>query len=165
MLGSMVAGRYSATWDAVDIGFSRTGLELDFQFKQEVIDETDLYGMTTIDMIMRGADVHLSATLREWKTGSKALLWAIGGGVLGKIFSAAVPCGSFASDLASALVMTGTAGTTAQATLATLTGSKAFPAANFNPKILFDSRLREIPMRLILFPYASGSDLVAFSTT
>ena len=151
---------------AGSIGIAQRGYDLDFQFKSEAVNESDLYGLSTIDLVMRGADCHLSAQLKEWIAGSKALLWAIGGGVLGKIFSTAVPCGVFAYDLSAALVLTATANTTA-ATLgpATLTASKAFPAENFNPTILMDSRLRLLPIRCILFPYASSSDTIAFSTT
>lgn len=165
-LGTFVSGRYSSTYNSNTLGIARAGYSLDFQFKDEALDETDAYGLSTIDLIRRGADCHLSAILKEWLTGSKAILWAIGGGTLGKIFTAAVPAGSFAYDSAQALVLTAVSNTTA-ATLgpATLTASKAYPAANYNPEILLDSRLREVPIRLILFPYASSSDTIAFSTT
>jgi hypothetical protein len=164
MLGTMVAGRYSATFNSVDVGFTRQGFELEFMFKQEVIDETDLYGMSTIDAVLRGADGFVSAILREWKAGPKSILWALGGGVLGKVFSAAVPNGVFASDKALPFVMTSTANTPAAADPATLTASKAFIAPNYNPRILFDSRLRETPIRFQMFPYASSTDTILFST-
>ena len=164
-LGTFVAGRYSSTYAAASLGITTRGYELDVQFKQEVIDESDLYGLSLIDLCLRGADVHLSMLCKEWIAGTKALLWAIGGGSFGKIFTAAVPCGVFAYDLSAALVLTATANTPAAASPATLTASKAFPAANFNPKVLFDSRLRELPLRVVLFPYASSTDTIAFSTT
>lgn len=165
MLGAFVAGRYAATYSSVAIGMAKQGIELEFQFKQEMVDESDLFGLSTIDMIIRGADVFASAMLKEWNAGSKSLLWAIGGGVLGKIFTAAVPCSVFASTLAQSLVLTATAGTAAAASPATLTAATAFPAPSFNPKILLDSRLRELPVRMICFPYASSTDTIAFSTT
>ncbi len=165
MLGTFVAGRYSATWNANSLGLARQGYDLDFQFKQEIIEETDAYGLTIIDMIMRGADTFVSATLREWIAGSKALLWAVGGGTMGKIFTSAVPCAASAYDLSQSLVFTATAGTPAATSPATLTASKAFMAPSFNPKILFDSRIRDLPVRMICFPYASSSDMIAFSTT
>lgn len=116
-------------------------------------------------MILRGATVHLSATLREWKAGSKALAWAIGGGTMGTISTAAVPIGVLASDKAQSFVMTSTANTPAAAAPATLTASKAFPAANYNPKILFDSRLREIPIRLVFLPSEAAGNVTVFTTT
>ena len=165
MLGTFVAGRYSATYGAANIGIAEDGYDLEFQFKQELIDKTDAYAQTIIDMIMQGCDTYVSANLIEWLSGSKTLMWATGGGVMGKIFTSAVPPAAFASDLAGALVLTSTTNTTAAASPATLTGSKAFMAPNFNPRILMDSRLRKLPARMILLPYTSGSDLIAFSTT
>lgn len=164
-LGTFIAGRYSATFNAVDVGMSRQGFELEFRFKQEEIAESDLFGLTTIDMIMRGADAFLRATLKEYKTGSLAALWQIGGAALGKIASAAVPIGVLASSLAQALVLTSTAATPAAAAPATLTGSLACLAPNYNPRIIFDSRLREVPIEMILLPSLSGGNLTVFSTT
>lgn len=165
MLGAFVAGRYAASFSAVDIGMTRQGFELEFAFKQELIDESDLYGLTTLDAVRRGCDVFLSATLKEWNAGSRSVLWPIGGGAMGKIFTSAVPNGSFDTDLAKPLVLTSTAGTAAALSPATLTAAKAWIAPNYNPRILFDSRLREVPIRLIFYPYASSSDTIAFSTT
>lgn len=165
MLGTLVAGRYSCTWNSVDTGYTRSGFELAFEFKHEVIEETDLYGMTTIDTVVRGCDATLTATLKEYKAGSTALLWALGGGTLGKVFTAAVPCGVFASDKALALVLTSTANTPAAAAPATLTASKAWIAPRYNPRIILDSRLREVPIQMQLFPYASSTDIILFSTT
>jgi hypothetical protein len=164
-LGTLIAGRYSCTWNAVDTGYTRTGFELEFQYKHEVLDESDLYGLTTVDAVTRGCDGFLSATLREYKAGSTALLWPVGGGVLGKVFSTAKPAGLLASDQALALVLTSTANTPAAAAPATLTASKAWIAPNYNPRIILDSRLREVPIRMQLFPYASASDIILFSTT
>ena len=164
-LGTFIAGRYTATFNAVDIGISRTGFELEFQFKQEAIDETDAYGLTTIDMIHRGCDTLLNATLREYKAGSKAILWPIGGGTIGKIASVAKPIGTLASDNAAALVFTSVANTPAASSPATLTASKAWIAPNYNPRILFDSRLRDVPIRMIFLPADAVGEVTAFTTT
>ncbi len=166
-LGSFIAGRYSATFDSSSVGIASRGYDLDFMFKSEAVDETDLYGASTIDLVLRGADVHIATELIEWLSGSKAMLWSLGGGALGKIYSAAVPAGMFAYDLAKALVLTATTNTTAAASggPATLTASKTWPAQSFNPRVLFDSRLRRLPIRLLCIPYASGGDTLAFSTT
>jgi hypothetical protein len=164
-LGTLVAGRYSCTYGGVDVGFSRQGFELSFQFKQEAIDESDLYGLCTTDLVLRGCDVQLSAALREYKAGSLACLWPLGGGTLGRIASAAVPIGSLATNLAAAMVLTATANTPAAASPASLTAALAFPAPNYNPRILFDSRLREVPIQMHFFPSVASGNLSAFSTT
>lgn len=165
MLGTMVAGRYSCVWNAVDIGYTRSGFNLEFQFKHEAIAESDLYGLSTTDLVLRGADVYMGATLREWKAGSTALLWMLGAGVMGTVATPAKPLGDFASNNAPALVLSSTANTPAAAAPATLTASKAWMAENYNPKILLDSRLREVPIRLIFLPYLSTSNQICFSTT
>lgn len=164
-LGVLVAGRYSCTYNSVDVGFSRQGFELSFQFKQEEINESDLYGLSLIDCVLRGADVSLTAVLREYKAGSLACLWPLGGGTLGRIASAAVPIGSLATNLAAPLVLTSTANTPAAASPASLTAPLSFMAPNYNPRILFDSRLREVPIQQHFFPSVSGGNLSAFSTT
>lgn len=163
-IGAFMAGRYSASYGGQSTGIASEGFNLEFQLKQELIDKTDAYARTIIDMIMQGVDTFISAKLIEWNAASRALMWGMGGGVMGKIFSVAVPPAVFAYDLASAFVLTSTANTPAANSPASLTASKAFLAPNFNPTILHDSRLREMPMRLICLPYASSSDLIAFST-
>lgn len=164
-LGTLIAGRYSCTWNAVDTGYTRQGFELEFLYKHEILDESDLYGQSTVEAVIRGCDGFLSASLREYKAGSTAILWPIGGGSLGKVFTAAKPCGILATDQALSLVLTATANTPAAAAPATLTASKAWIAPNYNPRILLDSRLREVPIRMQLFPYASSTDIILFSTT
>lgn len=134
-------------------------------FKFEEIDESDAYGMTLIDALYRGASGYVNANLREYKAGSKAILWAVGGGTLGQIMSATKPVGILASDQAVAFVMTATANTPAAASPATLTVSKAWIAPNYNPRLLFDSRLREVPIRLSMFPSDSSGAVTLFTTT
>jgi len=146
------------------VGITRTGYELQFNAKMEAIDETDLYGLTLIELIHRGIDAAIQWAAREYKAGSTGPAWPWGGGTLGKVFSSAVPCGVLASDTAQALVLTSTASTPAAAAPATLTASKAILAPNFNVNLLFDSRLREVPVRMQLLPYSS-SGTVHFTTT
>lgn len=160
-----MAGRHAVTFNSADIGQASQGFTLDFQFKHEAINESDLYGLTTTDLVLRGCDVHLSATLKEYKSANKAIFWPLGGGTIGKIFTSSKPAGLLASDQALALVMTAQANTPAATDPATLTASKAWIAENYNPQILFDSRLRQTPIRLILLPYASSTDTICFSTT
>jgi len=165
MLGAFVAGRYAGAWGSTPIGMTKQGFELEFQFKQENIEESDLFGLQIIDLILRGCDCYVSMMLKEWNAGSKALLWALGGGTLGTIFTTGVPCATFASSLAQSLVFTVTANTAAVGNPNTLTAPGAFPAPSFNPKTLLDSRLRELPIRMIMLPYTSGGSTLAFSTS
>lgn len=164
-LGSYVAGRFSATWNSTALGQTRRGWNLDINYKQEAIDETDLFGATMVDAVMRGADVHLSAELIEWTAAVRASIWTMGGGTLGTIATTAVPIGVLKSSLAVPLVLTSTANTPAASAPASLTAAGAIHADNANPNILMDSRLRVIPMRWHFLPSYSGGTLAAFSTS
>lgn len=164
-LGTFVAGRYSATWNAVSLGITRQGFELDIDYKHEQIDESDAYGQSLIESIVRGASVSLSATLKEYASGSKAVLWPLGNSVLGVIQSTANPIGTLASDLAKSLVLTAAANTPAAAAPATLTASKAYIHPTYNPKLLFDSRLREVPIRMQFYPSETTGTVTVFTTT
>ena len=165
-LGTVIAGRYSSTLTAVDLGITRQGYELEVVQKQELIDETDQYGLSTIDWVLRGADCFMQFTSREYKAGPIAAMWGPwAAGVIGKLTTTATPVGRLASGVAAALVLTSTASTPAAAAPATLTATQALLAPNYNPKILFDSRLRDVPIRFSLLPYTSSSDLIFFSTT
>lgn len=165
MLGTFIAGRYSATYNAVDLGIMRQGYELEIAPKEELLNETDLYGLACIDWVVRGADCFLQFTSKEYKAGPKSVLFGTLTGTFGQFVNATAPVGRFASDLAQALVLTASANTPAAAAPATLTASKSLLAPGYNPKILFDSRLREVPIRLALLPYVSSSDTIFFSTT
>lgn len=163
-LGTFIAGRMSAVYNAVDVGITRQGHEIEIQLKAELIDETDLYGLSVIDAILRGGDAFYNAVFREYKAGSISCLTTPFTGTLGVLTSAAAPLGTLASDKALALVLTATTGTPAAAAPATLTASKALLAENYPVKIISDSRLKELPIRMRLFPYVS-TNTIWFSTT
>lgn len=163
-LGSFVAGRYSATLNAVDVGITRDGYELRFQGKGERIDKTDVYAQTLIDFVYQGGgDCTLAFQCMEYKAGSMAAFWPWGS--LGVVHTTAAPVARLASDVATALVLTSTANTPAAAAPATLTGSKAILSPDFPVAVLFDSRLRVTPVQLTLLPTLSGGTLSFFTTT
>ncbi len=164
-LATLIAGRMSATYNSVDVGITRQGHEIEIQLKAEMIDESDLYGLSTIDALLRGGDAFYSATFREYKAGSISVLTRPFGGTLGLLTNAANPMGVLASDKAQALVLTATANTPAASSPASLTASKALLAENYPVKIVHDSRLKELPVRMRLYPYASSSDTIFFSTS
>lgn len=163
-LGTLIAGRYSGTYNSNDVGVTRAGYELQIQPTEEVLDESDAYGKTVFDWILRGGNCFLQFESREYKTGSLAAFYP-GGVAFGKVFTSAVPCGVLASDQAKAFVLTSTANTPAASSPATLTGSKSLLAPSYDGRLLFDSRLRSVPVRLQLLPQVSSSDLIWFTTT
>lgn len=162
-LDTLVAGAYTTTYNAVSVGVTRQGFELSQMVKQELIDETDAYGLSTIDWVYRGGDVFLQWTGRSYKAGSYAPFWPWG--ALGVMATTAAPIGRLASAVAQATVMTAVANTPAAAAPATLTGSLSLLAPNYEGKLLYDSRLRDVPVRLQLLPSLNAGTLTWFSQT
>ncbi|HYH63263.1 MAG TPA: hypothetical protein VD866_01050, partial [Urbifossiella sp.] len=149
-LATLIAGRMSGVYNSVDVGITRQGHEVEIQLKAEVIDESDLFGLSMIDAIHRGGDAFYNAVFREYKAGSISILTRPFGGTLGLLTNAANPMGVLLSDKAQALVLTATASTPAALTPATLTASKSILAENYPVKIVHDSRLKELPIRMRL---------------
>jgi hypothetical protein len=157
-LGTFIAGRYSSTLAASDLGIAEQGYELIFTPKGELINESDAYGMALIEIVYRGVDSDIMFTSLEYKTGTIAAAWPWGtmgnSGIVGRLGSA----------IASSLVMTSTAGTPAVATPATLTATRAILSPSTNVNLLFNSKLRRVPIRFNLLP-ADGSVAITFTQT
>lgn len=175
-LDTFIAGRYSGTYATVDVGITKEGYELTLDTEMEDIGETDAWGQSVIDGVWRGGNAFLQFVSTAYKAGSIAAFWPYGGqigaaGVLGILVDDSIaapnklPIASLASDIAKALVLTAAAGTPAAATPATLTASKALLAKNNNGRLLFNSKLREVPVRLRIYPYTANSVTKFFSTT
>lgn len=166
-LDTFVAGAYTATYNAVAVGLTRSGFTLAATPKYERINESDLYGETLIDGVFRGADCTLEWVSRAYKAGSVSPFWPFGNtftaGDLGVIATPTVPISSLMSDLAKAVVLTAVANTpahivgtaTPKAGPLTLTAPKATLAPDFDARLLFDSKLREVPIKLQLLPVLS----------
>lgn len=163
-IGTWIAGRYSATWNAQDVGITQDGYELRFGAKGERIDRTDVYSMTLLDFVWQGlGECTLSFKCTEYKAGVIATFWPYG--AMGVIHTTAAPIARLASDIAQAIVLTATGNTPAAAAPATLTGSKALLSPDFPVSIVFDSRLRVTPVQLTLLPSVASGTLSAFTIT
>lgn len=185
-LDTFVAGRYSGTHlmpgpsaTALDVGITEQGYELSLTPEFEDIGETDAYGQSVIDGVWRGGNCTLSFVSKAFKNGSVFAFWPFGGNtdtpVLGRMFDTGagtyVPIGTLASDIAGTFLLTATAGTTAAngyvgaPAIATLTASKALLARNTNGRLLFNSKNRDVPITLRLYPFASGNTIRWFTVT
>jgi len=174
-LDTFIAGRYSSTFNSVDTGITDQGMELTLDSELEDIGESDAYGLTVIDGIYRGGNCFLQFNSLAYKAGSLGAFWPYGGaingaGVLGIIYDPnqignLLPIGQLASNIAKAHVLTSTTGTPAASSPATLTGPKALLAKNFNGKLLFNSKLRTVPVRLRYYPYQDGTSILRFLAT
>lgn len=154
-LGTFAAGRYTVTYNAVDIGIAEDGHTLSWQVSKEKITNTDAYGDSDIDAVYRGMNVFLQTLCKEYKAGSVRpstpynSFTASGAanhfdmGLIGRLDT----------DVASTLVMTVVALTpAATAGPSTLTASEAILDANFNVDLFFGPRHRKIPIRWQLYP-------------
>jgi len=142
----------------------------------EDIGETDAWGQTVIDGIWRGGNCFLQFVSTAYKAGSLGAFWPWGGqlagaGALGILVDDSIaapnklPIGTLATNHALPLVLTAAAGTPAAATPATLTATKALLAKNNNGRLLFNSKLRDVPVRLRLYPVTASSVTKFFATT
>lgn len=160
--GPLIAGAYTATYNAVDVGFTLDGFKYGTEWKQEIIEQSDLHGETIIDFIFRGLNAQILFTSRTFKIGAFTPFYPWGT-ALGTIFTDAAPIGRRASDVALAFVMSVKANTPAAATISgvttinTLTATKSILAPNFRGELLFDSKVRQIPIQLQLLPYEGTS--------
>ncbi len=158
-LDTFISGRYTNTYNAVDVGITDQGIELQQESGAENIEESDAYGTTLIDWVYRGGRVSLQFMSKAYKAGSTTPFWpwsALGRlGVIGRL----------ASDVASATVLTATTGTPAAAAPATLTAGKSILAPNNPATLLFNSKLRQVPVRLACLAYDQGAGAIGWFVT
>jgi hypothetical protein len=158
-LDTFIAGRYSSTYNSVDTGISETGYEIQFESKAREIAESDAYGESIIDIIYRGGNHYCQFTSLAYKAGSTSPFWPWGSlGVMGVI-------GRIGSNVASAHVLTAVAGTPAAAAPASVTAAGAILAPNSPARLLFNSVLRTVPVRLLYLPTDVGSGVIKWFVT
>jgi hypothetical protein len=158
-LGTFVAGRYTTTFNATDVGITEEGYKLRHELKEIPINKTDAYGDMLIDSIFRGIDWTLTWLGIEYKAGSTApqFGWAAIGvvGVIGRL----------GTSIVQTVVMTATTGTPAAAAPATLTATAAKVSPKNNFELTFTSDLRKVPIMLDLLAYDSGAGVIKHLTT
>ncbi len=141
------------------MGITDEGYALQWSAKAQVIEKSDVYGEMMLDGVYRGSNWFFQTEFLEYKSGPVAAAFPYGGfGVQGVI-------GRLMSDIAAAMVLTSTAGTPAVATPASLTATKAILAPGSDPSAQFNSRLRTMPVRLVLLPVDIGSGVIKNFTT
>lgn len=155
-----IAGGYTCTYNSLSVGQIEDGINLIPDIYGEPI-RGDNFGDTIQDGVFRGADVYAEMTLIEYDLALlTAAFWPwsatfgkLDDGIVGKLWTA----------LAKALVLTKVSGPNASPT--SLTASKAILAPNFPVNLLFAPRLRRVPLRLLLLPYAVSSNNYVFTLT
>lgn len=166
-----ISGPYVGTWHALPLGtLNDDGYELALTFQGQEVNESDAYGMTLVEAIYRGMNWRCRLRGLEWdKTGLLDLQQEFGrtGAAAGRNLTPQLTnIGDRWTKYAQALVLTAILGdppTVPQ----TLTATNAAFAPNSQSAFLMTSKVREMPLELVLLPYSSGSPAVAipFSTT
>lgn len=157
-LDAFVAGRYLGTYNAVDVGSTDEGYEIQQESAWENITPSDAWGDSIVDGVYRGGNVHIQFLSKAFKAGSTTPFWPWETiGVMQTYGGAAVtPIGRLASAVAQAMALTNVPGTAYNTTgalvIATLTATKSILAAGFSANILFNSKLRKVPVRLMCLP-------------
>ena len=166
-LGTFIAGRYTTTYNAVDVGMTKEGYEIEQEMELDDIGETDAWGATVIDAIWRGGQCHMQFTSEEYKAGALSAFWPLG--TIGNLVTPTTqPIGILASSMTKATVLTSVAGTPAAGSTGlgvTFSASQSLLAKNFNGKLLMHSKLREVPVRLKLYPYLNVTPYIFYSVT
>lgn len=149
-----IAGRYTATLAASSLGQTAKGIKTSHSFSKRLV-TGDAGGDTKQDAVYRGsADVLADMILLEYNAAAaRAAFWPYAStfldlGIIGRM--------DVASNIAAALVLTAIAGTTAAATPASMTLTYAILMENFPVELLFAPDLREVPLKLRLYPNASN---------
>lgn len=163
----LVSGPYTATYDGADLGTSREGYRTNHEIRQQNIEGTDHYGDSLLDYVTRGGNVTISFTMMSFTLATTANILNPFGGNIYRLSAAATPVGRLATALAKSLVLTVVPNTPADTLNApnTITAAKSILAPSFNFELLYDSRLREVPVRLALLPYTNAGSTVWAVTT
>lgn len=162
-LGTWIDGRYAGTYNAVDVGITENGYDLIMALREEVIEESDVYGGSLLDYIYRGGNCQLRADCKEYKAGSTGPMWPWG--TLGQMRTPSLPIGRLASATGAAFVLTATANTPAAAAPATLTITIAILAPGQQSTLLFHSKLRRVPLFFQAIPQDTAGTTTWFSMT
>lgn len=143
------------------------GYELTWRYATHNVANTDGYGEMVIEQFFKGiADVFIQFTCKEWTTATlnAATRWDAMSATGADYFGPGT-VGRAGSDVAKTLVLNATAATPAAATPASLTILYALIAESFDVRMLMDSRLRRLPVKLRILPYSDASVVKFFTTT
>jgi hypothetical protein len=163
-----ISGPYVGTWNALPLGtLSDDGYELGATLQGQEVNETDAYGMTLVEAIYRGFNWRLRIRALELtKTGPLTLFQQFGQtGAAGTLNPQLVNIGDRWTKYSLPLVLTAILGNPPSSP-ASLTAVNAAIAPNSSTSMLFTSKVREMPVELVLIPYTvSGPANIPFSTT
>ena len=157
-----IAGKYTVTFgpsgSLLPIGQIAAGITLEHAVSKQLI-TGDNEGQTVQDAVFQGHNVFAEFTMMEYDDDrARDVFWPYGTegvqGVMGRL--------DVQLPVAAHLMLTALAGTPAAGATLTdgpqsLTAEKAILAEDFPVRMLFAPALRDIPVRLRLYPYTESS--------
>ena len=150
---AFIAGPYTATWNALAVGQLANGFTLSHKFFKRLI-TGDNFAEAPQDSVYRGAEMFVDFTCIAFDAAAiQTLMWPYHATrwTMGQVGRTDV-----GSAVALSLVLTAVAGTPAAATPATLTALTSVLAEGFPVDVLFAPDLREVPLKLRVYPNSSG---------
>jgi hypothetical protein len=166
-----ISGPYLSTFNALPMGTQNDdGFNLSVQYQGQEINATDAYGLTLVESIWRGMNWRVRLRgLEANKTGLLALLQMFGqSGANTTLTPQLTAIGDRWSNYCKTLLLTAILGNPPTMPQ-TLTALSAGLAPGQTTDMLLTSKMREIPLELILLPYSavvgSGSIIVPFTTS
>lgn len=145
---TFIAGAFTATHGGNVLGQIRDGFTVEW-FSHGQLITGDNFAQTPQDMVHQGLEVFVEATLMEFNAvAAKTLMWPYH-----STFGRGPVIGSLGSDLSySPLVFTAVAGTPAKALETSWTFAQPKLVEGFPLRIIMRPALREVPLRLRIFP-------------
>lgn len=145
---SFIAGPYTSTYKASALGQTADGYRVSHSFFKRLI-QGDSYAQAPQDEVYQGAEMFVQFRLIQYDAaGVAAAMWPYGAfltsGQVGRV--------SVQQSIAGPLVLTAVAGTPAATVPATLTLTNAIIAEGYPVELLFAPDLREVPIRMRVFP-------------
>ena len=148
-----IAGAYTGTLNPAGAGasalnYTRQGFNLNFTQKGEKLEESDIFGMSLIEIVGRGCQMTIDCVCKIYAAVTRDALFPWSGPTgFGRVYNAANPIGKLASSALDALIFTSVAGTSAAASPATLTAPSVKLSPDNNSAIILNSTIRDVPLR------------------
>lgn len=171
-----ISGPYTGVWNSLPLGvLNDDGYELRCQLPGQEVNESDAYGMTLVEAITRGQNWRALLRGLEWNRSGLLGILQMFGTTAGStppiaattnLIPVLANIGDRWTKFCQTLLLTAILGNPPSVP-ATLTAMSAGFAPNSQSAFNLTSKVREMPLELVLFPYASGSPAlnVPFSCT
>jgi len=152
-MATFIAGRYTATWNSLALGQTADGFRSSHSIFKRLI-TGDAFAQAPQDAIYQGAEVFMAGRLIQYDAAAMpTIMWPYAStfldmGIIGRA--------DVGTSLAKSLILTAISGTPAAAAPATLTLPNSILAEGFPIELLFAPDLREVPLRMRVYPNSSG---------